>query len=112
MAKLEDFFVRYARERGIKVAEHFAVELRKTLSTRAATRRTASGRLVAIFPALPYAPPRYVSGRLYKSVTVRKTARGATVVIMAPYGLPLEHGGGRMRTPHPFWKPTRERLGL
>jgi len=98
--QLSEFFKKLAPGRGVMVADKLAVMLRKVLSVRARTRRTLTGKVVAAEPAIPFAPPRYVTGILSKSVKVRRTARGALLQIFAPYAVPLERGKKWYGWPH------------
>ena len=104
--RLEEFFQKWARGRGVLVADKLATEIRRLLSVQAPVRRTASGKLVATTRATPGAPPRKVSGDLYRSVRVHRTAHGARVVIYKWYSVPLEHRG------HPFLSVALANLNL
>ena len=108
---MEEFFKRWARQRGVMMAEAFAARMRLNVGKQAATRRTASGRLVAIFPARPGAYPRRVSGALQKSIRVVKTAKGAKVRVgnaKVPYATALEYGKGG----HAFFYRTMKEMKL
>lgn len=104
--KLEEWFQKYCRNRGMVLAEKLLARVRKKLSKRAPVKITRGGNLVARTPALPGAPPRYVTGRLYKSVTLRRTARGAVLTIAAPYASFLEVSD------HKFLAPAKKELGI
>ena len=100
--RLEEFFKKYARKRGVTVAEEFAKRLRQKVGKQAPIRRTRSGRVVATTSAIPFAPPRRVTGRLQRSIKVVRTAHGARVVIWAPYSVPLEKSRRWWGWPHAF----------
>ena len=110
--RLEEFFKKYARGRGVAIAKQFKVELQQVLSVQAPTRRTRSGRLVATTRAKPYAPPRRVTGRLQARITVVETAHGARVVVWTPYAVPLEKSKRMRGFPHKFLAVALRNLGL
>lgn len=110
--RLSEFFRKYAKGRGVTMAEALKVEIRKVLSVRAPTRTTRSGRLVATTKAKAFAPPRIVSEKLRKSVKVTRTVRGAKVTVYAPYSVPLEYSTYRKGYPHRFLSVALGNLGL
>lgn len=110
--QLGDFFRRYARGRGVTMADKLAKEIKDVLSVQAPIKRTRSGRIVASTKATPFAPPRKVTGKLQKSVRVQRTRNGAKLIIDAPYGLPLETSTRWWGWPHKFIAVAMERLGL
>lgn len=112
MPRLEEFFKRYARGRGIAKAEELRRELDKILSVRAPTRITKSGRVVAATPATPYAPPREVTGALRRSVKIVRTEHGARLVVWKPYGFFLEKVTKWYGWPHLFMAWALERVGV
>jgi len=102
--RLEEFFVKYARGRGVVMAGKLAVTMRRLLSTRSPRPP---------LPAISLAPPRLVTGKLKNSVSVVPTAHGARVVVWAPYAPFLEYGSpARKGFPHKFVKPALAELGL
>lgn len=110
--RLEEFFQKHARGAGVRVAEQFKRELQVVLGVPAPTRVTRGGRIVATIPAIPFAPPRTVTGRLRERITVVRTAHGARVVVWTPYGVPLERSTVRSGFPHKFVQVALERMGL
>ncbi len=98
--RLQEFFQKHARARGILMAEKLAKEVRRLLSVPAPVRRTAGGRLVATVRATPGAPPRAITYTLYNSVSVQRTTNGAKIAVY------LERGG------HPFFSVALADLGL
>lgn len=112
MPRLEEFFKKYAKGRGVTVADQLAVEVRRVLSVKAPIRRTASGKLVAATPAIPFAPPRMVTGALRNSVKVIPTTHGARLVIWKPYGLYLEMSKRYHGWPHKFLAVALRKLGI
>lgn len=110
--RLEEFFKKYARGRGVGIADKFAANLRKKVGHQTRTRTTASGRVVAVFPAKPFAPPRKVTGYLQSSIKVYRTAHGARVVVWAPYSVPLERLTRWYGWPHAFVKPVLKAMKL
>lgn len=108
---LEEFFKRYARNRGVTMADAALKQMKENIGVQAATRRTRSGRLVAIWPAIPGAYPRKVSGRLWRSARVVRTAKGAKVRVgnsRTPYAGRLEFGPGD----HAYFYRTLREMGL
>lgn len=108
---LSEFFKRYARNRGVMMAEAFLKKMRENIGVQAAVRRTRSGRLVAIWSAIPGAYPRRVSGKLWKSARVVKTSKGAKVRVgnsRTPYAAKLEYGPGD----HAYFYRTLKEMGL
>lgn len=103
--RLHEFFQKWARKRGVTMAEKLAVEIRKLLS-------------------VPYPPaskpgesPHRRTGKLQGSVTVIRTKRGASVQVYAPYAKFLEpkpYGEGRRnkRNERPFFARVMRKLGL
>lgn len=110
--QLHETFIRWARGRGVKMAEGLAKEIRSVLSVQAPTRVTRSGRVVATTKAVPFAPPRRVSGDLQRSVRVDRMWYGARVVIGKSYGFILEKSHKWPGWPHEFLKVALQRLGL
>ncbi len=110
--RLEEFFEKYKRGAGVGMAERLKTEMQRVLSVRAPTRITRSGRVVATTRAVPFAPPRMVTGRLRERITVVQTAHGARVVVWTPYGVPLEHSESMPGFPHKFVAVALENLGL
>ena len=101
--QLSEFFQKYARKRGVMIAEQLAKEIREMIS-------------VPYPPASrPGKPPRRRSGKLLRSVKVVRTATGARVQIGK--GLPglyasyLEYGTRKM-LPRPMLKTAMRRMGL
>lgn len=117
MANLSEWFRKYERERGVTIAKEFARQVRDILGVQAATRVTSSGRVVAMFPAVPGAPPRRVTGALQDGVRVVPTQKGVRVQVIRRGAngnkIPvwLESGTSRMR-PHPYWSVVMRRMGL
>jgi hypothetical protein len=101
--RIEEFFVKYARGRGVTMAQRLAVTMRRLLSTRSPRPP---------LPAIPLAPPRLVTGRLKNTVSVVPTARGARVVVWAPHAPHLEYNTTRKGFPHKFVKPALVELGI
>ncbi len=99
MPRLEEFFQRYARGRGVGIAHEFAQRVRKKLSVRGAKGT----------PAIRLAPPRLITGDLYRSVKEIATRNGVRVVVWKPYGFYLEYS---RKNPHRFLKPVLEEMGL
>ena len=112
MARMEEFFKRYARGRGVMMAERLHAALGDILSLQAPTRMTRGGRIVAATPAFPNAPPRRVTGKLKDSRRVIRTAHGARVAVFAPYAMPLERRRDLRGFPHKFMSVALERLGI
>lgn len=112
MPRLEEFFVKYARDRGIQKCEELQREVKRILNVQAPVRLTKSGRIVAAEPASPYAAPRKVTGALRNSVKVVRTAHGARLVIWKPYGFWLEKLTKWYGWPHVFLEVAMYRLGL
>lgn len=110
--QLGDFFKRWARGRGVKIADQMAIELNQILSVQAPTRVTKSGRIVAATKATPFAPPRRVRGQLQSSVQVWRTVFGAKLRIQAFYGYYLEKSHRWYGWPHEFMKLAYARLGI
>lgn len=104
--RLHEFFKKYARGRGVQMAEQFAENLREVLSVQAPTRISRSGRVYAATPAIPGAPPRRVTGALQKSVSVIRTKNGASVQVYKFYGAILEEKN------HPFFAKTLKKMKL
>lgn len=117
MANLSEWFRKYERERGVTIAREFARQLRDILGVQAATRVTAGGRVVAMFPAIPGAPPRRVTGALQAGVQVVPTKQGVRVQVIRrgrngnKIPVWLEGGTSRM-SPHPYWSVVMQRMGL
>lgn len=112
MAQLREFFQKYARNRGIAMAEALAKEMKIVVGVQAPTRRTRSGRIVAATPATPFAPPRRVTGKLQASIKVVRVKNGAKVVVYQPYGLPLETSTRWWGWPHIFVARAKHILGI
>lgn len=112
MAQMREFFKRYARQRGVMMADKLAEEIKRVLSVQAPVRVTRRGKLVAATKAVPFAPPRRVTGKLQRSVKVKRTTKGATVVIYQPYGLPLETSTRWWGWPHIFVARAKANLGI
>lgn len=110
--RLAEFFERYAKGAGVKMADQLAIELRKILNVQAPVRRTRSGKLVATTKARPFAIPRKVTGKLRNSVKVIRTPRGASVQVYARYGVFLEKGKRPYGFPHKFVSVALKNLGL
>ena len=51
--RLSEYFEKYAKGRGVMMADKLAIELRRVLSVQAPTRMTRSGKTVAATPATP-----------------------------------------------------------
>lgn len=100
--RLEEFFRKWCRGRGVKKAEELAAETRKVLSVRG-TPGT---------PAVPFAPPRMITGNLRGKIRVVPTAHGARLVAWAPYAAPLEKSKRWYGWPHRFLSVAMARLGL
>lgn len=101
--KLKEYFIRYARGRGVQMADRLAARIRAKLSNRSPLPPAR---------AIPHAPPRLRSGRLRGSVKVRRTLRGATLMVGAPYGRILENSTTPKGFPHRFVRPSMKELGL
>lgn len=112
MARLEEFFQKYARGAGVGMATKLKNEMQKVLSVKALTRISKSGKVVALTRAIPHAPPRSVTDRLRTNITVVHTAHGARVVVWTPYGVPLEQSVTMPGFPHKFVAVALENLGL
>ena len=84
-------------------AQELARELRRLLSVQAPN---PPGR------AVPFAPPRRVTGKLLESTKVHPTAHGARVVVYAPYSVPLEKSKKWYGWPHAFLSVALRNLGL
>lgn len=110
--RLAEFFKKFARKRGITLGQKFAREIQDVLSVQAPVRRLPSGRLVAVTPAKPFAPPRMVSGKLRASVKVTETRDGCRVRIGKKYGMPLEFRKNFGGFPHEFMAVAARRLGI
>jgi len=110
--RLEEFFEKYARGRGVMIAEQLAKEIRGVLSVQAPVRISRSGKIVATTKAKPFAPPRRVSGKLQKSVKVVRTKHGARVVVFAPYAASLEYTTKWAGWPHKFVQVAMRKMGL
>lgn len=113
---MKEWFKAYARGRGIAMAKQFERKLKEKLSTPAATYVTPGGRVVPLFPAQPFAPPREVTGELKQGVKMIRTKTGARVQVIRGTNrkIPwwLERGTRTMRTPHPFFNVVLEEMGL
>ena len=112
MEKIKEYFKRFARQRGVQMADALAEEMRRVVGVQAPTRRTRSGKVVAATKAIPFAPPRRVTGKLQKSITVRRTIFGATVTVHQPYGVPLETLTHWYGWPHLYVARAKANLGI
>lgn len=110
--RLSEWFKKYARGRGVGVAEELKRRLQAKLSVQAPLRVTKGGRVVAATKATPYAPPRRVLGDLLRSVVVVRTAHGARLVIYAPYGWPLEKSKKWHGWPHAYLSVVLAEMGI
>ena len=73
MARLEEFFRRYARNLGVKIAE----EVRKEAIRLSSTRYPPASK--------PGRPPKMRTGRFRNSIKIVKTANGCRLIFWAPY---------------------------
>ena len=94
--KLEAFYGKMAAPRLAKLLRD---SIREVIGIQAPVA-LVGGRFVALTPAVPGAPPRRVSGRLWISVQ----ARGSRVYVLAPYGEYLE------RDNHKFLQRAKDLL--
>lgn len=97
--RLEEFFVKWARSRGKGIGHEFAQRIRKKISVPGSKGT----------PAIKLAPPRLITGELYRSVKEIPTRNGMRVVVWKPYGFFLEHS---IKNPHRFIKPVLEEMGI
>lgn len=110
MAKqLREFVLTIGKNKAKYLVHKMAEETRRLLSVQAPVRLTTGGRLVATTPATPGAPPRKVSGKLYKSVKEQETKHGAQLIVYAPYAWYLEKS---TQHPHPFFRVMLKNLGI
>ena len=101
--QLSEFFYRFARKRGVMMAEELAKEIRKAISTP--------------YPpaSRPGRPPHMRTGKLLRSVKVVRTLLGARVQIGK--GLPgfyasyLEYGTRNMKA-RPYFSRAMKKLGI
>ncbi len=73
--RLEEFFIKWARGRGVTMADQLAREMRIIVGVQAPVRVGRGGRVYATTPAKPHAPPRRVSGNLQRKIRVIRTVR-------------------------------------
>lgn len=111
-ALLVDRFRKYEKERGWTIGQQLVQQLKLILSVKAPTRVTRSGRIVAITPAIPFAPPRLVTGKLRGSVKLTRYKQLARLIISAPYARPLEFSRRWYGWPHKFIRIVLEQMGI
>lgn len=107
-----DRFRKYESKRGWTIAEDLVKQLKKILSKQAKTRKTKSGKIVATEPAIPFAPPRRVTGKLQKSVGVTKFKNIARVHVRQWYGRPLEFSKKWYGWPHKYIRVVLAQMKL
>jgi hypothetical protein len=92
--------------------ERLAQEMRSVCSVPAPIRVSRSGRAYAITPATPGAPPRMVTGNLYRSIrTIRSPLRVAKWVLVGMfYGEILQKSHHASGFPHRFLEPALDRI--
>lgn len=73
MARLEEFFKKYARNLGVTIAEETRKEAIR-LSSRPYPPASRAGQ-----------PPRMRSGRFARSISIVRTANGCRLIFWAPY---------------------------
>lgn len=94
------------------MAGKLLVEWRRVVGRQAPTRTTMGGRVVATTRARPYAPPRRVTGDLYRSASIVRTKNGARFVIWRRYSVPLEYGEKVKGFPHKHLAVAMKNLGI
>lgn len=88
MARFEEFFRKWCRNHGVKIAEEVRAEVIRLSSKQ--------------YPpaSRPYTPPRKRTGRFVGSVSIVRTTNGARLVFWAPYSSFLLRGT-RFMAPRP-----------
>lgn len=109
-------FQKYAQGRGFTVAEKLLRQLRKKLEVKAKTRWTKGGRIVARDPAIPFQPPRIVTGKLRNSLKInlvmRRGVKVAQITTNVKYARYLEWSKKWYGWPHQFIRPALKELKL
>jgi hypothetical protein len=85
MARFEEFFKKWARDRGVKIAEEVKAE---------AIRLSTSKRYPPA--SRPGTPPAMRTGRFARSIKIVRTTNGARLVFWAPYSKFLLLGTRKM----------------